>query len=167
MKAPKIALTIDDTGWATALPEAPAVARRAARAALRHAGLPAGREVEVSLVLSNDRNLRILNRDYRGQDKPTNVLSFPSHDPVAADAVELPLLLGDVVLALQTLLAEARAQNKGAKDHLAHLVVHGVLHLAGFDHEIASEAEAMESLEVQILHRLGIADPYAAPGAGA
>jgi len=167
MKALKIALKIDHAGWATALPEAAAVSRRAARAALRHVPLPADRTVEVSLVLSSDANLRILNRDWRGQDKATNVLSFPTHDP-ADRAGGAPLLLGDVVLALQTVLAEAKAQGKEPQDHLSHLVVHGVLHLAGFDHEIASEAEAMERLEIEILHRLGIANPYsdAPPASG-
>jgi probable rRNA maturation factor len=97
--------------------------------------------------------LRELNRDFRGKDKPTNVLSFPDPAPGA---------LGDVALAFETCSAEARAQGKPLDAHLAHLVVHGTLHLLGWDHETVSEALAMEARERRTLRRLRLADPYRA-----
>ena len=98
-----------------------------------------------------------LNGRYRGVDTPTNVLSFPSGAEVPGEKH-----LGDVVVCGPVVEAEAREQNKRARDHYAHMVVHGVLHLRGFDHESAGEARTMESLEVAILDAVGIADPYAA-----
>jgi len=146
------------TSW-RALPGARAVARRAARAAL--AAAAPGDAVELTVRLADDGEVQALNRDWRGQDKPTNVLSFPADDDAGAAAAQArALLLGDVVVAAQTLFAEARAAGKPAGDHLAHLVVHGTLHLLGHDHERAAEAEAMEGLERTILAGIGIADPY-------
>lgn len=136
--------------WKKSVPGADKLARRAAKAALAavHEG-PA----EVSLALADDAQVRVLNRDYRGKDKPTNVLSFESGDRP---------FLGDVVLALETVLAEAKDQGKKPADHLAHLVVHGVLHLLGHDHEKTSEARKMEQVEVEVLSGLGVPDPYEA-----
>lgn len=147
--------------WARALPEAAALARRAARAALKEAGsaLPPGRSLELGIRLSDDAELHALNRAWRGQDKPTNVLSFASDD-ANLDAEDLPLLLGDVVLALERVLEEAAEQGKRPADHFSHLVVHGVLHLLGFDHVKTADAAVMEPLEVRVLAGLGIADPY-------
>ena len=104
-----------------------------------------------------------LNRDWRGIDKPTNVLSFPVR---RRKPDGLPALLGDVIVAYETLAREASEENKPFLHHLAHLAVHGFLHLLGYDHETDSEAEAMEGLEREILARLGIADPYRAARAG-
>ena len=136
--------------WKKSVPGADKLARRAAKAALAavHEG-PA----EVSLALADDAQVRVLNRDYRGKDKPTNVLSFESGDRP---------FLGDVVLALETVLAEAKDQGKKPADHLTHLVVHGVLHLLGHDHEKTSEARKMERVEVEVLAGLGVPDPYEA-----
>ena len=142
-------------GWAGALPGAEAVAHRAANAAWKAAGDGAA---ELSILLSGDEEVRMLNRDYRSQDKPTNVLSFPAGDE---DAAGRPRLLGDVVLALETIEREAAAQSKPLADHLSHLTMHGVLHLLGHDHETETQATAMEALETEILRGLGIADPYA------
>jgi probable rRNA maturation factor len=116
-------------------------------------------------VLSDDDTVRQLNREWRGQDKPTNVLSFPAQElrpggPLPQPPLGAPLLLGDVVLAAETVAAEASAQGKRVADHLSHLVVHGVLHLLGFDHEAEADAVLMERREVAILAGLGIADPY-------
>lgn len=119
------------------------------------------RAVTVSLSIVDERESRRLNRDYRGKDKPTNVLSFPMGLDVASPPGE-PLLLGDIVLCAPVVAAEAATQSKAAADHWAHLVVHGVLHLAGYDHVDDAEAADMERLEKSILAKGGIADPYIA-----
>jgi probable rRNA maturation factor len=119
-----------------------------------------GKGFLVGIVLTDDAEQQRLNRDYRGQDKPTNVLSFAltdSGDPVAPG---MPVLLGDIVLAFETVAREAAEQDKPLADHLRHLVVHGALHLLGFDHENAAEAAIMEAREAAILRRLGVPDPY-------
>ncbi len=146
--------------WAAALPAAAATVARAARAALAAAG-PAG-PCGVAIALADDAAVRRLNAAYRGRDKPTNVLSFPDGelDPEGRRA------LGDIILAYETVAAEAAQQGKLLADHLGHLTVHGLLHLLGWDHETEAEAEAMEALERRILAGLGIADPYAAAHAG-
>jgi len=152
------------------LPRAAARCTRAARAALDAAGVAnldlASGAVEVSIVLGDDALARRLNREWRGKDVPTNVLSFPAQD-FAGSAPSLPngaiLPLGDIVLAFETIRGEAAAQGKALADHLSHLVVHGTLHLLGFDHLAEAEAERMEGLERGILAALGIADPYAPP----
>lgn len=145
-------------GWDTALPDVDDVVRRAARAAWHVAG---SGMAELSILLSGDSEMRTLNRRYRDQDKPTNVLSFPSGDPGAAGRRRL---LGDIALALETVERESAAQSKSLADHVSHLTVHGVLHLLGHDHETEAEATAMEALETEILRGLGIEDPYAAAG---
>lgn len=171
-------MTLLDPDWPRDLPAAEGLARRAAAAALAvWGGAVSGAAVralavsgaEISLVLADDATLRRYNKDYRGIDKPTNVLAFAAADasrgaPVGPEA-EGPLLLGDVLLARETLTREAGEQGKRPADHLCHLVVHGVLHLLGQDHLGEGEAQIMERLEVAALGRLGVADPYAATGA--
>jgi probable rRNA maturation factor len=115
---------------------------------------------ELAIVLTDDSRIRTLNRVWRGQDKPTNVLSFPAQD--RNDVAGAPVLLGDIVIAYETTKREADAQGTPFLHHLAHLTVHGFLHLRGYDHEQDEEAELMERLERQILARLEIPDPYAA-----
>lgn len=120
---------------------------------------------EVCVALSDDASVRELNRQYRGKDAPTNVLSFPAPEAtLAPSAVQIsahqPRTLGDLVLAYETLAREAREQGIPLAHHLQHLVVHGLLHLLGFDHETDREAEEMEALEVEILAGLGISNPY-------
>jgi probable rRNA maturation factor len=112
--------------------------------------------VELSLLLSDDAGVRELNRAWRGLDKPTNVLSFPGSG-ATPDGVHH---LGDIALAFETVAREAEAEGKSLADHVAHLIVHGVLHLTGLDHETNEEADAMEALETAALASLGIADPY-------
>ncbi len=122
-------------------------------------------ESEVSLVFTDDAHIRELNAGWRGKDKPTNVLSFPAarmKTPAGG-----PRLLGDVVLAFETCQREAAEEAKPIENHVTHLVVHGVLHLLGYDHEDDDEAETMEGRERQILAKLGIPDPYAERGAAA
>ena len=147
------------------LPRARALARETIAAAIEEIGM-AGREgVEVSLCLGDDAQLRRLNLRWRGLDKPTNVLSFPA---AAVDAVadrvgraqRARKQLGDVALAYETLAREASELGVPLADHYRHLVAHGFLHLLGYDHETASEAERMEALESRIMARLGAADPY-------
>ena len=118
--------------------------------------------VEIAITLSDDVEIRDLNRDWRGKDKPTNVLSFPGLEGAMAGFLppDAPRPLGDIILAFETCRAEAEEQGKSLADHARHLVVHGVLHLLGFDHEDDAEAEEMEALETLVLAGLGIADPY-------
>lgn len=119
-----------------------------------------GRPVEISLAFGDDAHIQDLNRDYRGIDKPTNVLSFAAFDDMEPVPSDHPVLLGDVILARETVCREAAAQEKDVSAHVRHLVVHGVLHLLGFDHETEDEADEMEGLEVAILAKLGIDNPY-------
>ncbi|MDB5641828.1 MAG: rRNA maturation RNase YbeY [Hyphomicrobiales bacterium] len=113
---------------------------------------------EISLLFCDDARIRELNREWRRIDKATNVLSFPAADP--ARLSQAPLL-GDIAIAFETVERESVDERKAFPDHLSHMVVHGFLHLVGFDHEIESDAEAMEAAERRALARLGIADPYA------
>jgi probable rRNA maturation factor len=147
MSAGMVEIVVEKGGW-TEVDRA--MAERAALAALAEY-----EHEHVAVLLSDDAAIQTLNLRFRGKDKPTNVLSFP--------AAEMPGnedFLGDVIVAFETTLAEAKAENKTLGDHLSHLVIHGVLHLLGEDHETPEDAEAMESLERAILLRLGIADPY-------
>lgn len=152
-----VAITLRADGWRRAVPRAAALCRRAVAAALQEAD--AVRPAEISVVLADDRLVRRLNRDWRGKDAPTNVLAFPSDEADDLTSAEPPLL-GDVVIALGTVRREARADAKTVADHLAHLVVHGTLHLLGHDHQTARQAARMEALEAAALARLGIANPY-------
>jgi probable rRNA maturation factor len=159
-----IEIRVMDRAWA-GIAGARAISRRLAAAALA-APAPKGATsstgpVELTILLADDATVQDLNRRFRGIDKPTNVLSFPAEDdaprPAGAHAV-----LGDVAIAFETTRREAASEGISVADHLAHLVVHGVLHLRGYDHEHPADAEVMEALEVAILARHGIADPYAA-----
>lgn len=114
-------------------------------------------DAELSVLLTDDAHIRVLNRDYRGADKATNVLSFPVSD----DPDDLGPMLGDIVVARETLVAEALDAGIPVAHHMTHLVVHGLLHLFGYDHENDDEADAMERIETAILAGLGIPDPYA------
>ena len=111
-----------------------------------------------SLIFSNDEAVRALNHDWRGRDKATNVLSFASNDGISID--QWSPLLGDIVLARETVAREAVEQDKNFHHHLTHLIVHGTLHLLGFDHQEENQAVTMEQLERDILARLNIDDPY-------
>lgn len=117
---------------------------------LAEAGL-AQENFEISLVLANNDFIQELNKNYRGKDKPTNVLSFPQDDD---------LMLGDIIMAYETVAVEAQEQGKSFEDHASHLAIHGILHLLGHDHEDEAEAEEMEMIEVAVLRKLGIKNPY-------
>jgi probable rRNA maturation factor len=152
----------DDHGWPTD-GAWQGIAERAVAAALTAANvvLP---DAEISIRLTDDAEVQALNRDYRGKDKPTNVLSFPQYAPdeiARSTNCEGPeLLLGDVVLALETCAREASEKGLSLADHAAHLIIHGTLHLLGHDHIKDEAAEAMEALEVKALASLGIGNPY-------
>ncbi len=164
--APDIDVVIGHAAWRGALDEPAALCRDAAKAALDAAGFgPLAPRVELGVRLADDAELRRLNHRYRGRDAPTNVLSFAASDAMPGRLPALPddgapLALGDVVLALETVLDEAGVQGKTVADHVGHLVVHGVLHLVGYDHECDADANIMEGLETAVLAGLGIADPY-------
>ena len=113
--------------------------------------LPAGPQ-EVSLVLTDDTGIRQLNYDYRGKDAPTNVLSFPT--------IEAPGLLGDIILARETIMREAADKRVSFEHHFTHLIIHGLLHLLGHDHQSSAQAAKMEAIEISALEKLGIANPY-------
>ena len=161
---------VDVPAWLDALPTAEAICRRSAAAAFHAAGAAvpeaeAEAEAEASVVLSNDACIKTLNAAWRGKDEATNVLAFPAADVPqarAAGPLQPPLIIGDVIIALETAAAEARVEGKDLGDHLSHLVVHGMLHLLGYNHQTGDEADEMESLEVAVLASVGVADPYAA-----
>ena len=148
-----------DDRWREALPDIQNLADRAVRAALAVDGLDVLSFEELSLALVNDVDIQALNQQYRAKNKPTNVLSFPTQDGAQDAAIAAPLL-GDIVLAYETVCAEADAQDTTLADHVSHLVIHGFYHLQGYDHEVPCEAEQMENLEIKALASLGIANPY-------
>jgi probable rRNA maturation factor len=139
-------------------PDAEALVQRAIEAAARQAG-PSAEVAEVAIVLTDDSGIQTLNRDWRGLDKPTNVLSFPAA-PTPGRSEE-PRMLGDIAIAFETTRREAESEHKPFAHHLSHLAVHGYLHLMGYDHETDADAETMEELERKILAGLGVPDPYA------
>jgi probable rRNA maturation factor len=142
-------------------PEAEAVIQRAIAAAAETVDADVG-DAELAVMLTDDSGIRTLNSNWRGIDKPTNVLSFPALQPTAARRPEdAPRMLGDIAIAYQTMRKEADDEGKPFDHHLSHLAVHGFLHLIGYDHERDDQAEAMEALEREILAQLGIPDPYA------
>lgn len=144
--------------WRERMADLDALSAATARAALAASGGDERGACELSIVLADDALLRALNAKWRGIDKPTNVLAFAAESEAMPPGA--PCLLGDVVIAFETVAGEAEAQGKPLAHHLRHLIVHGVLHLLGWDHEDAAEAERMEALEVAILQRLEVPDPY-------
>ena len=146
--------------WQTE-PDAEAVIHRAINAAAEIADADVG-DAELAVMLTDDSGIRTLNSNWRGIDKPTNVLSFPALQPTGTGTPDdAPRMLGDIAIAYQTTRKEADDEQKPFDHHLSHLAVHGFLHLIGYDHEKDDDAEAMESLEQEILAQLGIPDPYA------
>lgn len=163
-----IGMTTDT--WKKAFPKLKKKAEQAAALAFLKAKKPKAfenRAFEITLILSTDGALKKLNRDYRDKDKPTNVLSFPQFDvrnlkkkDMAVFPADASLPLGDVVMALQTVKREAKEQGKTVEAHTIHLIVHGVLHLLGYDHMNSKDAKNMEKLESDILDILGYPHPY-------
>ncbi|SOD99199.1 rRNA maturation RNase YbeY [Caenispirillum bisanense] len=170
LAAPAVDVLVEAPRWAELLPDAEALVVRAAHAAYA-AGAPDAFEpeppdlTELTVVLHDDSAVRALNKQYRRKDQPTNVLSFAALEgdmpPLPEDE---PVPLGDVVLALETCEREAQAAGIPFEHHVFHLVVHGVLHLLGYDHEDDGDADEMEAMETAVLAAAGIPDPYAAAG---
>jgi probable rRNA maturation factor len=154
--SPVVDVVAESPLW-SARPELEAIAQRAVEAALAEARRPYNEDAELAVILADDARLKDLNRDWRGKDQPTNVLSFPAAE---GEEIATAPLLGDLVLAFETVAGEAERDGKSFEAHFSHLVVHGTLHLFGFDHMSGEEAEEMENLERAALARLGIADPY-------
>lgn len=148
--APKIDIVVESDLW-----KQNDVKKIVKRAVAKAAAMLSTPPAELAIVLTDDSAIRSLNRTWRGVDKATNVLSFPT-----THAGGQPLLIGDIVLAFETIAGEARAQHKPLAHHVAHLAVHGFLHLVGYDHVDKAEAEAMEQVERDVLRRLAIPDPY-------
>lgn len=158
-----VLIAVEDDAWTEAFGESQLVAltRRALAAAARHLALPEAIETEVSVTFADDATVAEANRAWRGKDRPTNILSFPM---VQLEPGERPgPLAGDLLLAFETVARESVAEEKPLADHLGHLLVHGFLHLMGYDHIEDDDAAAMEAAEVAILADLGIADPYDGP----
>ena len=145
-------ITIEDKDWKT-IPNLRKLTRQAIKAAL------AEDDVSISVLFTNDAEISEINKQWRGKAKPTNVLSFPVSTETPVPKGE-PRPLGDIVMAYGTIFKEATEQKKPVANHVSHLIVHGLLHLLGYDHEIDAEAEIMEAREVEILKKLGIEDPY-------
>ncbi len=157
----EIEVSVSSDVWLKGPADVEALVQQAATAAL--AGHDVGlmkRAGEVAVTLADDEALQVLNREHRGFDKPTNVLSFPMWDGDDFALQDTDIFLGDVIIAHGVANREARAGGKELSAHLSHLVVHGVLHLLGYDHEDDDDAEIMETLEIEILERLNISNPY-------
>jgi probable rRNA maturation factor len=159
-EGPQLPLEIDLAVEAGSWPDEAGLLRlveRAAAATFAETGTTG--TSELSVVFTDDAHIKALNGEWRGKDKPTNVLSFPAFVPSGAS--DLPPMLGDIVLAAETVARESTLENKPLEHHITHLVIHGLLHLLGHDHETDAEAEAMEAVERAALARLAIPDPYA------
>jgi probable rRNA maturation factor len=165
-----IDLDVASAKWKKAFPGMNKKIEQAAACAFLNAKKPAAlknRSFAVNIILTDDAMVKTLNKNYRGKNKPTNVLSFPQMNLKKFRRTELDIFppkseipLGDVVLAFQTIERESRRQQKTLESHVIHLIVHGTLHLLGYDHQIVKEAKSMEKLECDILESLGYPDPY-------
>lgn len=157
---PLVDLVIEEPRWEAA--GIASIAEAAARRTLEAAGRDPARH-ELSLLACDDARIAALNADFRGKAKPTNVLSWPAFEaevPMPAESDPEPLFLGDLAMAYETCAREAEEAGIDLADHASHLVVHGILHLLGYDHEMEDEADEMEMFETKILASLGVADPY-------
>jgi probable rRNA maturation factor len=152
-------LALESPKWGDDEEELVALSQRIFEAAAKELGLSSKQPVEISLLFADDARVQPLNLAWRAMDKPTNVLSFPS--AALAPGGHVPPVLGDIILAYETVEREAREEAKPFEDHVSHLLLHGFLHLLGYDHQTDAEADVMESLETRILAKLAIPDPYA------
>lgn len=158
-----IDISVLEPEWKASFLDVEEIARTAMLNTLLIARLPSRIEnkmLEASIVLANDDLIQVLNREYRDMDKPTNVLSFAMHDSDDPIAESAAVPLGDIILSYQTISREAKEQGKFFKDHFTHMIVHGTLHLLGYDHVTEDEANNMETLEIRILEKMNIQNPY-------
>ena len=163
----EIDVLVEASDWLRCLPLARDIAITAAAASFSGIGekTAAGQDVELSILLTDNTTIAALNAKWRGKSGPTNVLSFPAKNIAHMPGIAPPgalVLLGDVAVAFETLMAEARAAGIAPEDHLRHLIVHGVMHLCGYDHENDVDADRMEIREAEILQTLGVSNPYVA-----
>jgi len=160
----RVAVIIEDERFLTEIPKIRAICVKTCKDALKATGLPGHfKAIEVNIMLSGDEKVKELNRQFMGKNKPTNVLSFPNSDLTLKNYREFPkekILLGDIVLAFETISREAKKQQKPFANHLRHLVIHATLHLAGYDHMEPEQAEIMEALEIKLLKNYSIKNPY-------
>jgi probable rRNA maturation factor len=156
----EIDIIVSAPGWES-LEGLEALARDCVAASVEESRVRLAEGCEVCVAFCDDAEIRALNAQWRDKDKATNVLSFPTPGPLSAKP-----LLGDIVVSYETVFREAAEQAKTLREHTSHMVIHGFLHLIGYDHETAAEAETMESLEKRIASRLGLPDPYAGDTAG-
>lgn len=154
---PKLLISVENGDWPPA-EELEKICETAVEAAIKAARLRMADEAELSLLFTGDEAIRAINREWRGKDTATNVLSFPGTD--IAPGEPGGVILGDIVIAFETVTSEAELEGKPFRHHLTHLIVHGFLHLFGYDHMNDDEARIMEGLETRILHGLAIPDPY-------
>jgi probable rRNA maturation factor len=158
-----IDINCDNDRWHEVIPDIDLMIERTCKSVINATGIQKfAKVIEVSVMLADDNFVQDLNKEYRGKDNPTNVLSFPSEEFTAGDYEQADefVMLGDIAIALETIEREAIEQDKDIKDHLTHMVVHGTLHLLGYDHIEDEEAEDMEGLEVKILEDMEIENPY-------
>ncbi|MCL4153514.1 UNVERIFIED_CONTAM: hypothetical protein GTU68_006105 [Idotea baltica] len=155
-----IDVVIEDSRWQAAVPDASEQAERAVRAAFSEVGFD--ESATLCVLLADDDHVQSLNNAYRGKDQPTNVLSFPTED--APTIPGFPRVLGDVVLAFDTVQRESDTFERSIVNHFLHLIVHASLHLIGYTHEAEQEADRMEAFEISVLAKLGVPDPYADAG---
>ena len=158
-----LAISVPCSHWQNRLSDVDEHCLQAVTAVFQIVGYEDEAAPEISIVFADNNMVQELNRDYRGFDKPTNVLSFALSDGEAGPQIPGVVILGDVILAFETVETEARSQGKSFAAHTSHLIVHGVLHLLGYDHEEDDQAEEMEALEKRILAILEIDDPYCLP----
>lgn len=154
----KTLVKVEDDEWKKVFPAAVICCRRAAAAVLESEGLE-NSDFEISVVLTNNKMIRKLNLEWRGVDAATDVLAFPNQE--TSSVAELPQLLGDVVVAFGVASRDAKLDNVSLRNHLSHLIVHGVFHLLGFDHLREADAKIMEARETRVLAELGVGNPYA------
>lgn len=147
----KLSFIVKSKKWNNKIPSIQKLSDKVVATCFKVIKYPVVRGMEISVMLTGDKEIQLLNKEYRRKNKPTNVLSFETGDEI---------LLGDIVMSIDTLMREAKEQKKSLENHYVHLLCHGVLHLLGFDHIDDDEANEMEFFEIEILRRLKIANPY-------
>lgn len=152
-----LTVALEDERWMQAIPDLEQFCVQVVEAVLADVENVPAAPLEVACAFVSDATIQTLNAQYRGKDKPTNVLAFATEDELLPG---MPAVLGDVILSFDTILRESMEQGKGFREHTTHMIVHGLLHLLGFDHENDEDAEEMEEREIKLLSELGVENPY-------